>query len=1249
MKFTTLKVFLMTLLTALLAAAQVIASSVPSGDKDGPYLTFQVSHAGLTEVFRHIEKQTDFKFAFNDDIINSGQRFDLSYSAQRLEKILEDLSVLAEVKFKFVDKMISVAKVRRGNESVGNEKLADLLAVLPPAFPTNRLRTAGESTISGLVTDENNVPLPGVHVAELGTSNGTATDADGKFSITVQNQQSVLRFSFTGYLSQEIAAGAQKFISVALLPDIQTLKEVVITGYGDVAKLTYTGAAQSVAMDDIQMKGVADATQMLQGRSPGVNIQNVSGVFGAGPKITIRGGASILGDGAPLWVIDGVVQEDLVSLSVNDLVSGNANTLIGSSIAGLNPNDIESFEILKDAAATAIYGSRSLNGVVVIKTKQGKRSTPLSVSVSSEYTVRDLPNYSNADILDSKENFGILKELEDKGLLDITTISQGQNSGVYGIMANRINTFDPIAGRFLLENTPDARNRFLQKYERANTEWFNALFRSSAAQNHTLNFSGGGNNNQFYSSLGLYKDAGWTIADKVDRVTASLRNTFYLKKSAQLTLSMLGSYRQQRVPGSFNRTSDGVYGTVRRDFDINPYSYALNTSRTLRPYDDEGNYEYYTHNWAPFNILNETQNNYINIRVQDIKLQADYQMPLIKDKLQYAFVGAVRFANSAREHNMTENSNVAGAYRADENTVIRDANTFLWEAPDHPTRPPVSVLPEGGLYLRNNNFLRNFYLRNSLTYKNIFRNRHSLDAFIGQEIRYIDREESRFDGYGLNYGSGLIVNTDPRIISKIIGQSQTYFGLENTRERTASFFSRVTYGFDGKYIFSFTGNMNASNTQGLKNNRLQWTPTYTVGAKWNLKEEAFLQNNNWVNTLSLRAAYGLTAIAGTASNVLPIFRSLITRSRRDVSSRETGITIADLQNNDLTYEKQYETNIGLDLGVLKNRVNFTVDAYRRNGFDLFDNVRTSGLGGQDVKLINNADMTTRGIEMSLRTANIKSGSFEWVSTLNFSAFKQRITKVENKPNLLNATDDTGASFAEFPRNSIFSIQYAGLSDQGLPSYIIPDADKIFGVNFQDTGAGITPKPGERGGILSYLKYEGPSDAYKTISLQNTFTYKNWSLGCFIIASGGNKIRLPALFSDGKFDDVGAYSKDFLNRWILPGDEKLTRFPAIPSPRLMQIYEGTKIARAYNAYNFSTERTADGDYIRMRTVFLKYAFPKELLQRLFIKNLTLSGQIQNPWLIYSDSRLNGVDPDFYNSGGVAQPITRQYTMTLNVGF
>lgn len=394
-------------------------------------------------------------------------------------------------------------------------------------------------------------------------------------------------------------------------------------------------------------------------------------------------------------------------------------------------------------------------------------------------------------------------------------------------MANAINTFDDATGTFLLENTPEARNRFLQQYEQANTDWFDVLFRRSVTQNHTLNFSGGSNSNQFYSSIGFYTDPGWTIADKVDRLTVNLRNTFLLKRDAQLTVSLLGSYRQQRAPGSFNRTTDDVFGALTRDFDINPYSYALNTSRTLRPFDNNGDLEYYTFNWAPFNIINETNNNYMDIRVQDIKFQTDFQIPIIKNKLDYAFVGAVRYANSGNEHKITENSNVAGAYRADENTVIRDANVFLWQDPDNPTRPPEVVLPEGGLYFKTDNFLRNFYIRNSLNFTHSFGGLHQLDAFVGQEIRYVDREETRFEGYGLQYSSGLIPNTDPDIINKVISESGSYFSLGSprnpgdragtTRERTAAFFSRFTYAFNDKYVLSFTGNLNASNTQGLRN------------------------------------------------------------------------------------------------------------------------------------------------------------------------------------------------------------------------------------------------------------------------------------------------------------------------------------------------------------------------------------------------------------------------------------------------
>jgi TonB-linked SusC/RagA family outer membrane protein len=1201
-------------------------------------INLHVREKNFRDVLKEIRNKTNLKFIYKTDWVDAQGSLNLDMDSSTITEVLDKVAEPYKLDYEV-----------HGTTVIFKKRAPEVNA-------SPRAQAQQQQPVTGKVLDESGSPLAGASVLVKGTSRGVAADANGVFSLNASSGD-VLVFSFVGFESQEITVGAQTEINVTL-KGFTSLEEVVVTGYGDVSKRTYTGAAQSISMEEVHIKGVGDVSQMLQGRAAGVSIQNVSGTFGAGPKITIRGGTSITGDSKPLWVIDGVVQEDLVNLSLADLVSGNTSTLLGSSVAGLNPNDIESFEILKDASATAIYGSRSLNGVIVIKTKRGRRASPLAVTYTGEFTTREIPTYSQTDILDSKENFSILKELETKGLLDITTISQSRYSGAYGIMANRINTYDEASGKFLVENTPHARNQFLQTYEQANTNWFNTLFKSSVTQNHTIGLSGGGQNNQFYSSIGLYKDPGWTVADKVDRLSLNLRNTFFLQRQAQLTISMLGSYRQQLAPGSFNRSFDDVFGSLTRDFDINPYGYALNTSRTLRPYDENGNLEYYTFNWAPFNILNETKNNFTDVRVQDIKLQTDFQIPLFHNKVQYAFVGALRYANSVSEHKITENSNVAGAYRADENTVIRDANIFLWQDPDNPTRPPEVVLPEGGMYFRTDNFLRNYYLRNSLTFKETFNTRHELDAFIGQEVRFVNREETAFEGYGLNYSGGLIPNTDPRIISKILGETGSYFSLGSPRnpgdragttsERTASFFSRLTYGLDGKYFLSFTGNLNASNTQGLRNGKVRWTPTYTIGAKWNVLEEPFMDNNNLFTTLALRGSYGLTAIAGTATNTLAVFRSTITNGRRNIDDRETSITIEDLRNNDLTYEKQYETNVGLDLGVLSNRISITADVYQRKGFDLFDYVRTSGLGGQAVKLINNADMTTRGFEVSIRTKNLDGGELRWTTTLNLSAFKQRITRIENKPNLLDAVDDTGASFIGYPRNSLFSIQFAGLTDKGLPSYDIPDDDKTFDVDFQDTGTTLVTAEGQPKGLLSYLKYEGPTDANKSIGLQNTFQYKSWSLGIFITAAGGNKVRLPALYRPNSFTDLTVYSRSFVNRWMLAGDEQHTTFPVIPDSRLAQESGPNNLLIAYNAYNFSTERVADGSYVRLRTVNLSYSVPPQMLSRFYVKNMTISALAQNPWLIYADKKLNGVDPEFYSSGGVAQPITRQYTLSLVLG-
>ena len=1102
-----------------------------------------------------------------------------------------------------------------------------------------------QPVIRGKVVENTGDPLPGVNVVIKRTTLGTVTDIDGNYSISA-DPRSVLVFSFVGYTPKEVLVGGQTTINVTLDEILSEVEEVVVTGYGDISKRLFTGASSSVSLEEVKVDGVIDVSRMLEGRIAGVNVANISGTFGAAPRITIRGASSISGDTKPLWVIDGVVQEDLVNLTFDDLTSGNSSTLIGSAVAGLNSNDIASFQILKDASATAIYGARALNGIIVITTKKGRRNIPLSFNYQAEFTNRAIPTYAQTDILNSKESLAILREMETKGLLDYTTVDQNQNSGIYGILANRIDEYNSGTGEFTIKNTPLERNRFFQQYERNNTNWFDVLFKNTITHNHTVSFSGGGKKNLFYASLGYFGDAGWTIADRVERITTNLKNTFYIGDKTSLTFNVLGSIRNQRAPGTFSSQDDVVNGEISRDFDINPYSYVLNTSRLLRPRNESGELEYYTINWAPFNILDEIPNNNINLEVQDIRFQVDFNHSFLEDKLKYAFTGSIRAVNSISEHEISENSSVAQAYRSNETTVIRDDNSFLWTDPDNPDRDPVVVLPVGGIYIKQDNTLKNIYIRNTLNFKETINLKHEMEFFLGQEIRYIDREEISFTGYGLQYTRGRVPFTDPRVIRKRIDEGVDYFGVEETKERTASFFSRATYGYNGKYFVSFTGNINASNRVGSTREGINWLPTWTISGKWNIKEENFLQNIGFLSSAQIRGSYGLTANTGNATNTLPIFRSSVT-DRRLVSDREPEIFIDDLQNTDLTWEKQFETNLGVDLGFFKNRISLNLDVYERKGFDLIDFVQSSGIGGQIFKEINNADLVTRGIEFSLTTRNINTPEFKWTSTINFSHYDQEIAKVENLPGLLDAVDATGTNFVGFPRNSIFSIQFAGLERRGLPTFIDEDGRRtITGIDFRDTGIDIEPTEGKPGGLLSYLKYEGPVDANTTMSLQNTFSYKNFTLGIFISASTGNKIRLPAQYG-ARYADFYVFREDFKNRWILPGDEEKTNIPVIADARLLE--EVDDLNRAYNLYNFSTERIADGSFVRLKTISLGYTFPKNILSKIHLKSLSSRLIVQNPLLIYSDSKLNGVDPEFFGSGGVAYPITRQYTFSFNVGF
>lgn len=1219
-----MKITLFQFVLALVFSSFAVANNVNGQKKLDTKVTIIVENLTLDNALSKIEKSAHVKFSYNSRLPQLSRKVSIEANQETLSSILSRILVPFNITFSEVSNQIILQKTA-----------ADPFASADNHDSLFEVLTAGP-IIKGKVTDQTGSPLPGATVMAKGTKVAVLTDFDGNFSIEMPANADKLVISYVGMETKEI--GITNVTPTVVLTEAgQNLKEVVVTtGYEKTSKRTFTGAISKISGSELKV----DVSRMIEGKAAGVTVQNVTGTFGTAPKITVRGSSSIFGDTKPLWVIDGVVQEDIINVTFADLASGNSATLLSSSVAGLNSNDIQSIEVLKDASATSIYGSRSLNGVVVVTTKQGRRDSPLKVSYSVENTVRTVPSYSQYDILNSQESMSVFQEMRQKGYLDLSSSYTGRFGGVYNILAREINNYNTSNGQYGVKNDQPYINEFLKKYELVNTDWFSVLFRPSITQNHSLSFSGGGKNNTFYASLGYYTDPGWTIADNVKQLSSNLKGTFFINDKLNITLSTLGSIRNQQAPGAYESKQDVVFGKTTRDFDINPFNYVLSTSRTLRPYDDKGNLEYYQNNWAPMNIVNELANNTLDIKVNDIRFQVDLDYKINKN-LTYNLTGSARYANTSREHRIYEGSNVVGAYNAgvgnNVNSQIQKDNVFLYQNPNDLTAPKVSVLPSGGFLRKFTNDMTSYNIRNSVTYRNIFKDKHEVEGFFGTELRSVDRNNDNFTAVGIQYNKGLTPFIDPRIIEKIVNGGDSYYDFGEERERTVGFFGKVGYTYDRRYTASLTGRYDGSNRQGDTGSS-RWLPTYTVSGKWNVAEESFMKNNETINTLALRASYGLTATAGPATNSLAIYKSFIT-DRFNLSDRENAIRIEDLQNKDLTWEKQYETNIGVDLGMFNNRVSLAADVYRRKAFDLIDYVITSGVGGESIKQGNNADMETKGIELGLTTQNIVTDNFKWSTTLNFSVFNQEITKLANRPSAFDLVDSNGGNTVGHPRNSIYSYQFTGLNNQGLPTFNLQEGaeNNITGADFQDTKD-----------VTKYLKYEGSIEPNKSIGLANTFTYKNWSLYVFVVGSGGNKVRLNPVYSN-KYTDLTVFTKEYANRWINPGDENVTNVPVIADRLLNRNYGERDLEIAYNTYNFSDVRIADGDFVRLKNVTLSWEFPKDYKKKLGLSTFTLKGSAVNPWLIYSDKRLHGQDPEFRNTGGVAFPITSQYTFTLNVSF
>lgn len=550
--------------------------------------------------------------------------------------------------------------------------------------------SAQNISVTGVVTDASTgEPIPFAFCQVKGSTKGSSSDADGRYSIPVPSDGTII-FSSMGYEQKEVAVKGKTTINVALTPDSQLLEGVVVTGMQKMDRRLFTGSTAKLDAESAKIDGLTDVSRSLEGRVAGVSVQNVSGTFGTAPKIRVRGATSIYGSSKPLWVVDGVIMEDVVDVSADQLSSGDASTLISSAIAGLNSDDIESFDILKDGSATSIYGARAMAGVIVVTTKKG-RAGSFRLNYTGEFTTRLKPSYRTFNIMNSQDQMEIYQELQQKGYLNYASLANASDSGVYGKMYQLIGQYDKTSGQFGLANTAAARAEYLRAAEYRNTDWFDTLFSNGLQSNHSLSASGGSENATYYASLSVMQDPGWTKQSSVSRYTGNLNTTFKFNDIFTFNFISNASFRKQRAPGTLGQTMDVVSGEVKRDFDINPYSYALNTSRAL-----DAN-EYYTRNYAPFNIMHELDNNYIDLGVTDVRIQGELKAKPFK-QLELSALTAVKYTASSQEHNILDDSNQSLAYRAMYTATIRDNNPFLYKKdPDNPYALPISVLPKGGI------------------------------------------------------------------------------------------------------------------------------------------------------------------------------------------------------------------------------------------------------------------------------------------------------------------------------------------------------------------------------------------------------------------------------------------------------------------------------------------------------------------------------------------------------------------------
>ncbi|MDO5969604.1 TonB-dependent receptor [Flavivirga aquimarina] len=947
----------------------------------------------VDEVFDLIMQQTDYKFIYQEGIFDN-------FPKTRVKKGIINANKLLN---KSLSKGNFNVTITANNTVLVKEKKVDNVI---------------QQKISGTITDNNGLPLPGANILEKGTTNGAQADFDGQFSLTVSGDATLV-VTYIGYITKEVAVNSQTNINIVLDQDIAALDEVIVVGYGTAKRRDITGAVERVTLEDSPIARTSNTSilQAIRGATPGVNI-GAQNSAGGTPSILIRGTNSINGNNDPLIVLDGIV-------------------FLGS-INDINPNDIASIDILKDASAAVVYGSRAANGVILINTKKGKTDKPvINLSTSTGFnTWQNKPNVLGRD-----------RYLEKY------------------IVQQNFPTVDDIVW--------EEEYRDVLQDEGVDTDWIDLISRTGQIQKHNLSVSGRSDNFNYFMSGGYEDHEGVIIGDDFNRIT--LRTRLQADITDWLKVGLDGSYT--------NSDFSGVQANVGRAitmapigypyrYDGQPFNTASNTSTDLERYPTANNVE------SPLWGTDGTQDSFDNRNYYRLAANATVKVPWIKG-LKYT----VNYTLSKQNRSFDQ-------FEYESHFIALPAQGTPYF--DRYSQESIQANLSQAIGRNRRYTDRNYVIDNVINYNNVFGN-HSIDATFAATRDY------RFTDVSSLIGSDFaaVGNTTLGVKGVHFG-TNLQSDYDSTERSNIGYLGRLSYGYDNKYNLTGSIRRDGASVFGADN---RWGTFWSVGGAWTVSEESFLKGNDFLNYLKINASYGLNGnqgldpyetlspvSAGQPGNIRYAFGD-------NPSVSQFGISQSGIGNSELGWEETTSLNFGVHAAFLNNRIFLDADVYFSQTRDQIFQRNIPTTSGFSNILASLGQIDNQGVEVSLRTVNVNTEDLNWTSTITYWRNRNEIVSLYGDDIDGDGVEDDDISNSLFigkPLGAQYGYEYIGVVQESDTQYITDNGAQPGDPMFQD----IDGEPGITADDRKILGYNTPSFR---MGFANTLEYKNFTL--YVLVNG----------------------------------------------------------------------------------------------------------------------------------------------------